>query len=71
VTVFDRLWSTLPYLRPMATITSDSLAGYGVDVIAGASMTRHALRSRQSHADRRRFRLRTIPTWCVPWRRTV
>ena len=31
VTVFDRLWSTLPYLRPMVTITSDSLAGYGVD----------------------------------------
>jgi hypothetical protein len=31
VSVFDRLWSTLPYLRPMATITADSLAGYGVD----------------------------------------
>lgn len=27
----DRLWSTLPYLRPMATITGDSLAGYGAD----------------------------------------
>ena len=35
VTVFDRLWSTLPYLRPMATITSDSLAGYGVDEYGG------------------------------------
>ena len=35
VTVFDRLWSTLPYLRPMATITSDSLAGYGVDDYGG------------------------------------
>lgn len=31
VTRFDRLWSTLPYLRPMATITSDTLEGYGVD----------------------------------------
>ncbi|KVL27223.1 urea carboxylase-associated family protein [Burkholderia sp. MSMB1835] len=31
VTTFDRLWSTLPYLRPMATITDDTLAGYGVD----------------------------------------
>ena len=35
VTVFDRLWSTLPYLRPMATITSDSLAGYGIDEYGG------------------------------------
>jgi hypothetical protein len=35
VTVFDRLWSTLPYLRPMVTITSDSLAGYGVDEYGG------------------------------------
>lgn len=31
VRVFDRLWSCLPYLRPMATIVADSLAGYGVD----------------------------------------
>ena len=31
VSTFDRLWSTLPYLRPMVTITDDSLAGYGVD----------------------------------------
>jgi uncharacterized protein YcgI (DUF1989 family) len=31
VSTFDRLWSTLPYLRPMATIIDDSLAGYGVD----------------------------------------
>ena len=27
----DRLWSTLPFLRPMATITGDSLADYGMD----------------------------------------
>jgi hypothetical protein len=31
VSTYDRLWSTLPYLRPLATITSDSLADYGVD----------------------------------------
>jgi uncharacterized protein YcgI (DUF1989 family) len=31
VSTYDRLWSTLPYLRPLATITSDSLAEYGVD----------------------------------------
>jgi uncharacterized protein YcgI (DUF1989 family) len=31
VSTFDRLWSTLPFLRPLATITSDSLEGYGVD----------------------------------------
>lgn len=28
VTTYDRLWSTLPYLRPLMTVTSDSLAGY-------------------------------------------
>ena len=31
VSTYDRLWSTLPYLRPMATITHDTLAHYGVD----------------------------------------
>lgn len=31
VSTFDRLWSTLPFLRPLVTITADSLAGYGVD----------------------------------------
>jgi uncharacterized protein YcgI (DUF1989 family) len=31
VTVYDRLWSNLPYLRPLVTITGDTLAGYGVD----------------------------------------
>ena len=31
VRVGDRLWSTLPYLRPMATITGDTLAWYGFD----------------------------------------
>ncbi len=35
VSVFDRLWSTLPYLRPLVTITADSLAGYGVDEYGG------------------------------------
>ena len=31
VTAGDRLWSTLPYLRPMATITHDTLGWYGFD----------------------------------------
>jgi uncharacterized protein YcgI (DUF1989 family) len=31
VTTFDRLWSNLPFLRPLATITADSLEDYGVD----------------------------------------
>jgi uncharacterized protein YcgI (DUF1989 family) len=31
VTTGDRLWSTLPYLRPLATITHDTLAWYGWD----------------------------------------
>lgn len=35
VTTFDRLWSNLPFLRPMATIVGDTLAGYGVDAEGG------------------------------------
>ncbi|MFO1048823.1 MAG: DUF1989 domain-containing protein [Geminicoccaceae bacterium] len=35
VSVGHRLWSSLPYLRPMATITQDSLAWYGVDGFGG------------------------------------
>lgn len=31
VTRYDRLWSTLPYLRPLLTITNDTLESYGVD----------------------------------------
>ncbi len=31
VSIHDRLWSTLPFLRPMATITDDTLANYGID----------------------------------------
>jgi uncharacterized protein YcgI (DUF1989 family) len=31
VSTFDRLWSCLPFLRPLVTITDDSLAGYGID----------------------------------------
>ncbi len=32
VTTFDRLWSCLPYLRPMCTIVGDTLAGYSDEV---------------------------------------
>jgi uncharacterized protein YcgI (DUF1989 family) len=35
VSVFDRLWSTLPYLRPLVTITADTLNGYGTDAYGG------------------------------------
>ena len=31
----DRMWSSLPYLRPMATITHDTLDWYGVDEWGG------------------------------------
>ncbi len=31
VSTGDRLWSCLPYLRPMATITEDTLDWYGID----------------------------------------
>jgi len=32
----DRLWSNLPYLRPIATITQDTLDWYGFDEFGGA-----------------------------------
>lgn len=35
VSRYDRLWSNLPFLRPMATITGDSLESYGVDAQGG------------------------------------
>jgi uncharacterized protein YcgI (DUF1989 family) len=35
VTTGNRLWSTLPQLRPMATITHDTLAWYGWDADGG------------------------------------
>ena len=35
VSTYDRLWSNLPFLRPMVTITDDSLAGYGIDEHGG------------------------------------
>jgi uncharacterized protein len=35
VSTYDRLWSSLPYLRPLVTITADSLADYGVDEFGG------------------------------------
>lgn len=31
----DRLWSSFPYLRPMATITEDTLGWYGFDEFGG------------------------------------
>ncbi|MCE7009569.1 DUF1989 domain-containing protein [Kibdelosporangium philippinense] len=35
VSTYDRLWSTLPYLRPLLTITKDTLESYGVDEEGG------------------------------------
>ncbi|KAI5865166.1 hypothetical protein GGS23DRAFT_618137 [Durotheca rogersii] len=35
VSTYDRLWSNLPYMRPMATIIGDSLSWYGVDETGG------------------------------------
>ncbi len=32
----DRMWSNLPYLRPMATITEDTLDWYGFDEFGGS-----------------------------------
>jgi hypothetical protein len=35
VSTGDRLWSNIPYLRPLATITHDTLAWYGYDADGG------------------------------------
>ncbi|MBV7407666.1 DUF1989 domain-containing protein [Maritimibacter sp. DP1N21-5] len=35
VTTGDRLWSSFPHLRPMATITADTLGWYGIDEHGG------------------------------------
>ncbi|MDU8942596.1 urea carboxylase-associated family protein [Ovoidimarina sediminis] len=35
VSVGDRLWSSLPHLKPMATITEDTLGWYGIDAYGG------------------------------------
>ena len=35
VGIGNRLWSCLPYLRPMATITEDTLSWYGQDEFGG------------------------------------
>lgn len=36
VTTGERLWSTIPFLRPMATITTDTLDWYGIDQFGGS-----------------------------------
>jgi uncharacterized protein YcgI (DUF1989 family) len=36
VTTADRLWSSFPSLRPMATVTDDSLGWYGIDAYGGS-----------------------------------
>lgn len=35
VSTYDRLWSNLPFLRPLLTITDDTLADYGRDTEGG------------------------------------
>jgi len=35
LSTFDRLWSVLPYMRPLTTIIADSLAWYGTDKTGG------------------------------------
>ncbi|PZH03328.1 hypothetical protein C1I97_20355 [Streptomyces sp. NTH33] len=35
VSTYDRIWSNLPFLRPLLTITDDTLAGYGRDAEGG------------------------------------
>ncbi|MEP4198955.1 MAG: DUF1989 domain-containing protein [Aliishimia sp.] len=59
VTTGEQLWSTIPHLRPMATILEDTLDWYGLDVHGGAvhdvigtrcdPYTHHALSGGQYH----------------------
>jgi len=36
ITTGDRMWSSFPHLRPMATVTHDTLAWYGMDAFGGS-----------------------------------
>jgi len=36
LTTGERMWSAFPYLRPMATITEDTLSWYGIDAFGGS-----------------------------------
>lgn len=36
LTTGERMWSSFPYLRPMATITDDTLGWYGIDQYGGS-----------------------------------
>jgi len=36
ITTGDRMWSSFPYLRPMATVTDDTLNWYGMDQYGGS-----------------------------------
>jgi len=36
ITTGDRMWSCFPYLRPMATLTHDTLGWYGIDAFGGS-----------------------------------
>lgn len=59
VSTGERMWSSLPHLRPMATITEDTLGWYGIDEDGGSvhdvigtrcdPYTHHALTGRQYH----------------------
>jgi uncharacterized protein len=39
ITTYDRIWSNLPFLRPLLTVTGDSLADYGTSSSAPGSTT--------------------------------
>ena len=36
ITTGDQMWSSFPYLRPMATVTYDTLNWYGIDPFGGS-----------------------------------
>ncbi len=36
ITTGERMWSSFPYMRPMATVTHDTLGWYGIDAFGGS-----------------------------------
>lgn len=70
VSTFDRLWSNLPYLRPLVTITDDTLAGYGIDEAGGRVHDLLGTRC-DPYVNRLLMGVDFTRTWCAPLRRTV
>ncbi len=62
VSAGDRLWSNLPHMRPMATITHDTLDWYGWDAISTTLFSSRLIRALCQH---RIFSLVPLVTICL------